>query len=972
MSHRFAFTVAVTALALTAQEPTPIDSPAGQARFEAEFGSGWTVWHGAYGVPYRVFGPGAQLLPVPGVQTLEDARAAVARLIERHGAWLGVSFSDMRETHRGEGRFVMSLAYQQMVRGIPVWNAYLKFTFNRGDGGLAIFGSEAIPGLRVDPRPAIDRDAAIASFMQLTGWRPQLGHMHHDPYLEIAPGSDGVYRLAWKVTGEFDRRPEAWSIWIDAATGGELMRESQVHYCGFGGDGKDSAEGSPAAAPLIGNVSAWLSPKPGGLGAANPQQLLPMGNIRVNVSGVGFAFTDANGDFSIPFAGTTPQTATISLANGQWWSTLTDDTGTPIQSQTVTLTPGVASNIVFNVSRTEYETAQVNAVEYAGEIHDYVKSVVPTMSAIDAPVTIRVNIDDSCNAYFSGSSINFYRLSGSCNNTATASVVSHEYGHSVDSRNGGIGSSPRTPSEGIADVHSLYLLDDPNIGLDFYQASRPGIRDGRNTLTHPLTGSSQAVHTFGQPYMGWSWDLLTEARATYGGSVGYQIAETTMFESIVLNPRDMLDYILDAYAANDNDSDLNNGTPNIDVLAKASSRRHFIRPVYHPIKFTHTPLADQTSGASGFTVDVDVTTTIGSLASVVLNFDPGTGAFSAIPMTNVGGNTFRASTPAVADRRVARYNIVASNTTGNTYRLPAEVNDAFVVAVGDKTSRFADGFETANANWTFGTNWSRHTPFGRNYDPNAAASGNFVAGINRSGTDERQPTSSATRSLTSVAIDNSAGTGTRLRFKRWATNSSGGACNVLVNGSSVLAATTPNDQAWKTFDLDVSGLADNNAAVVIRFDNVTTVSDNVGGFTIDEVELYNLNTPCPALATYSPGLAGVNGIPTLGATGGQPRIGNAGFGLALGSARPNAPVAWIVGGATANIPVFGGVLAARPDLVVSLATDGSGNAALPLGVPNMPILVGQSLFTQVAVADAAAVQGIALSPAARLQVCGRP
>jgi len=965
--HRLLLAATACSLALSAQEPVPVESPAGFARFQQRFGPDWTVWHGAHGVPYRVFGPGAHLLPPPGVQTLEDAREAVMRFVDEYADWLGVRSADLVEHHVGQGRFVLSLTYRQTVGGVPVWNAYVKFTFNRGDGGLAIFGSEAVPGLRVPLEPALDRNAAVTQFMKLTGWRPQLGHMHHDPHLEIAPGEDGVYRLAWKVTGEFTDRPEAWSLWIDAKTGAELRRESQIHYCGLGAGDEDDAPESAVPAPFVGIVQAWISPKPGGHGAANPPQVLPLANVRVDVPGVGFAYTDENGAFSIPYAGTNTMNATVTVANGRWWTTVTDDSGTPIQSQTVPLTPGVPGIIILNQTRAEYTTAQVNAVQYAGEIHDYVKRVVPTMTSIDAPVTIRVNINQSCNAYFSGSSINFYRLAGSCNNTASASVVAHEYGHSIDARNGGIGSTPRTPSEGIADVCSLYLLDDPNIGMDFYQTSRPGIRDGRNNLTHPLTGS-QAVHNFGQPFMGWAWDVLTQARATYGNALGYQIAESALFESIALNPRDMLDYILDAYACDDDDSNLNNGTPHIDVFAKASLRRHFIRPVFHPIKFTHTPLTDQTDGASGFTIDAGVTTTIGTLTSVTLNFDPGTGTFTTIPMTNVGGNQWRATTPPVTNRRVVRYYISATNSTGNTYRVPAEVGDAFVFAVGSKTTLFADGFETSTSNWTFGSGWSRHTPIGRNYDPNVAASGSFVAGVNRSSSDERQPTSSATRTLTSTSINTTGRTGVRLRFKRWATNNNNGQCIVVVNGVNVQVAVNPTDQAWRTFDLDVSQYADNRANVQIRFDNVTTTSDSAGGFTIDDVELYALNTPCPALAGYSPGLAGVNGVPQLG-TVGEPRLGNATFALTLTSAAPNAPLGWIIGAAVTNIPFLGGSIAAQPDVLVSLGTNAAGAANLTLPVPNLPSLIGQSLYTQAVVLDAAAVQGAAMSPAARLQIC---
>jgi hypothetical protein len=951
-------------LVLAAQAPQ--DPASGLARFEREFGSGWTVWHGPQGVPYRVFGPGAQVLPVPGVQTLADARTAVAALVARHGAWLGVEPGGMREVHHGEGRLVVSLAYQQTHRGVPVWNAYLKFTFNRGDGGLAIFGSEAVRGLDVEVAQPMPADAAVARFGALTGWRPDLGSMHHAPELEIAPGEDGVYRLAWRVTAEFSDRTEAWSIWIDARTGAELKRESQIHYCGV-----CAHDDEPPPAPLIGNVSGWISPLPGGLApGVNPEELTPMPNILVSVAGVGTAFTDGNGDFSIPFSGTTPQIATISLPNGQWWSTLTDDSATPIESQTVSLTPGVPTNIVFNAGLAQFTTAQVNAVHYTGRIHDYVKSVVPTMNAIDAPVTVRVNINQSCNAFFSGSSINFYRMLNTCNNTAAGGVVAHEYGHSVDARNGGIGSTPRTPSEGIADVHSIYLLDSPVIGMDFYIANRNGIRDGRNTLTHPLTGSSQAVHTFGQPYMGFSWDFLTQARATYGGAMGYQIAETAMFESIVTNPRDMIDYILDAYEADDNDSDLNNGTPHIDVLAKAALARHFIRPVFHPVKIAHTPLADRVDGSAGLTVDANVTTTIGAVTTVTLFVDTGTGSFTSLAMANVGGSAYRATSAATVTRGLARYYIEARNDRGNLTRLPAENGDALVVAVGQKNSLFSDDFEAANANFTLGATWSRHTPIGRNFDPPAAAGGSFVMGTNRSATDERMQSASGTVTLTSRAIPTAGAFGVRLRFRRWATNSNNGVCSVLINGTAVQTAPTPNDQDWRTFDLDVSALADNRASVVLTFTNQTTTSDNVGGFTIDNVDLYALNTPCP-VSYYSPGLSGVNGVPSLTPVG-DARIGNATFAFRLSNAAANAPIGWIVGGATAFIPFLGGIVAVRPDIIFSTSTTPSGDFTLAAAVPPDAGLIGLSIYTQVAVIDGAAPQGMALTQAMRTTFCPLP
>lgn len=51
-----------------------------------------------------------------------------------------------------------------------------------------------------------------------------------------------------------------------------------------------------------------------------------------------------------------------------------------------------------------------------------------------------MNIDDRCNAFWAGRSINFYQKGGfgQCLNTAFADVVIHEYGHGIDDAIGGI------------------------------------------------------------------------------------------------------------------------------------------------------------------------------------------------------------------------------------------------------------------------------------------------------------------------------------------------------------------------------------------------------------------------------------------------------------------------------------------------------------------------------------------------------
>src|SRR5690606_10591918 len=75
----------------------------------------------------------------------------------------------------------------------------------------------------------------------------------------------------------------------------------------------------------------------------------------------------------------------------------------------------------------------------------------------------------TCNAFWNGSTVNFYREGGGCANTGEiAAVFDHEWGHGMDN-NDGVPSVSR-PGEGIADVYAQLRLNTSCIGRGF----RPG------------------------------------------------------------------------------------------------------------------------------------------------------------------------------------------------------------------------------------------------------------------------------------------------------------------------------------------------------------------------------------------------------------------------------------------------------------------------------------------------------------------
>jgi hypothetical protein len=80
----------------------------------------------------------------------------------------------------------------------------------------------------------------------------------------------------------------------------------------------------------------------------------------------------------------------------------------------------------------------------------------------------QVNIPLTCNAFWNGGTVNFYRSGGGCNNTGEIEAVSlHEYGHGLDSNDGGAGSPDRGTGETYGDFTAALATHSSCIGTGF-------------------------------------------------------------------------------------------------------------------------------------------------------------------------------------------------------------------------------------------------------------------------------------------------------------------------------------------------------------------------------------------------------------------------------------------------------------------------------------------------------------------------
>jgi hypothetical protein len=121
-------------------------------------------------------------------------------------------------------------------------------------------------------------------------------------------------------------------------------------------------------------------------------------------------------------------------------------------------------------------TAAARSAFYeVNKIEEMARGWLPTNTWLtgSSVLTANVNINQTCNGFWNGSTINFYRSGGGCRNTGElAGVFDHEWGHGMDDNdaNGTISNS----GEGYADIAAIYRYQDSCVGHGFFMPPSSG------------------------------------------------------------------------------------------------------------------------------------------------------------------------------------------------------------------------------------------------------------------------------------------------------------------------------------------------------------------------------------------------------------------------------------------------------------------------------------------------------------------
>lgn len=207
------------------------------------------------------------------------------------------------------------------------------------------------------------------------------------------------------------------------------------------------------------------------------------------------------------------------------------------------------------------DTAQLMVYYHVNKINELAKRYIEN-PWLDAPLTANTNLSRTCNAHWDGRTINLYSGDNRCGNTGLiADVIYHEWGHGLDAKTGGIDDGAF--SEGFGDIMSLIITRSNLLGIGFRLPDKTPVRDLAPKRVYPKDRGE--VHKEGLIIGSTFWDLFKAFSARYDEDTAADILANYAFK-MILTARTYLDVYDALLVIDDDDQNLDNGTPNLCLL----------------------------------------------------------------------------------------------------------------------------------------------------------------------------------------------------------------------------------------------------------------------------------------------------------------------------------------------------------------------------------------------------------------------
>lgn len=633
----------------------------------------------------------------------------------------------------------------------------------------------------------------------------------------------------WQVRTRTKTPPGIWVAFVDATTGEVLNVHNEVRF-------------------ITGTVSGEHPPRTldGSPYVTSPMPLIYVGNGSDT-------FADHDGVYTL--AGNAP---VESVLEGEYLRVV--NTAGPDGY----LSSNSGDPVWTDASATQ---AEISSYVFLHHVYDWGQEVAPEVSVTSfygSTLTSFVNINDVCNAYFDGN-VNFFQSGFGCNNTGEiADVNYHEWGHGFHafSLRGGVFDG--SLSEGAADVVSFLLTGD-NLIAPFFGTNGSAIRNVAPNMVYPqdYVDNPYFVHSNGLIFGGAMWDLWGALIDAEGVDVGTASTED-IFSGLLKGGPDIPASVYEALVADDDDGNLENGTPHSCAIIEAFGTHGLgVQGIGTSFVPFHEPLAsipaDQPNALrlevlASAAECIDLANASGSLHYRIDN-----GSWQELAAVSVDSTLVEAELPALPAGTFVEYWFEGVDGDGAAFASPSVGQAApFSTYVGDTLDVRCFSFEADDGGFTHellagsvsdgADDWQWGMPGGQSFDPSQAFSGNNVWANDLGQVVNGQPYNGAyqadkTNRLSSPRLETDHYTGVFLQYRRWLQVEDGlydqariYADDDVVWSNWVSAGGEEHhlDGLWVSHSVDLDGQAD-RGGITLGWELQSDQGLEFGGWTIDDV-----------------------------------------------------------------------------------------------------------------------------------------
>lgn len=399
-------------------------------------------------------------------------------------------------------------------------------------------------------------------------WQP--GHTQEDlysaellePYREFPDRNWSAPQLEY-IRGEGEEAELVW-VFNGSSLDESLHSTLRVDYSAFSGQ-RIAVEEIVCSLDVSGSIFANRTTGTGPQGSAGTS-VQPISGVRLTGGG---SSTHANVIGAYSLASSQNSFTVLAELQGEWGGV-----SSQIASPVTASDQATSSNLdlVFDGAGDVDLIAQLNAFHYVDQGYRLFTESAGGFPAMSTPVNATTGMSGTCNAYYDPSQqlLRFLRAGGGCVDSAYSSVVLHEFGHHVVNS---LNLSQGAFGEGYGDSLAIVFLQDGIVGRDFAGSGNHVRNVSASSVTVPCSSS---IHFCGQALGKFWFNLGVNLRSDLGPTLGQQVLEQLFVDWSALTIGGINGYpirdemILEVLIADDDDGDLNNGSPHWNQICAAA------------------------------------------------------------------------------------------------------------------------------------------------------------------------------------------------------------------------------------------------------------------------------------------------------------------------------------------------------------------------------------------------------------------